>query len=326
MKAPVLRAALALALLAPAAGAAQAPALSMQPAGRQGVYDVYVARDQAGREITVLAQGPVSDAHRQALLDLRDRALGLQALRVRSARALVTPDAIELLILPASYVVEGQDLTPFLPGGMGFHLDGTLSYDFRMLVGHYFLRIAGPFESEEALGRRLLEAARTPAAFLKADTMQYVSERFSALDARVGAIERRGGDALRDLEGLKTESATLREQQAAAKSELDAVKASMRDTSAGRVEADVEALRRSLGSLGADVEALRSAVVVLQGRNGNFSRRGVDREAVTRLVELKRSNPALTEGQAAETLKAQGHPMRSKDISLVFGVFFAEYR
>ena len=319
MKAPVLWSALALAILAPAAGFAQVKPLAIEPAGRQGAYDVYLARDQAGREITVLTQGPLSDAHRQALLDLRDRALGLQALRVRSARALVSADAIEVLVVPDAYVVEGQDLVPFLPGGIRFHLDGVLSYDFRMLVGHYFLRIAGSFESEEALGRRLLEAVKTPAAFLKADTMAYVSDRFSALDARVGEIERRGGEALRDLDALK-------EQQAAAKNELEAVQASMVDLSSRRVDSDVEALQKSLGALSADVEAIRSVVVVLQSRNGNFNRRGVDRQAVTRLVELKRANPGLTQAEAAAQLKAQGTPMSSKDVTLVFGVFFQEYR
>ena len=326
MKAPVLWSALALAILAPAAAAAQVPPLAIEPAGRQGAYDVYLARDQAGREITVLTQGPLSDAHRQALLDLRDRALGLQALRVRSARALVSADAIEVLVVPDAYVVEGQDLTPFLPGGIRFHLDGALSYDFRMLVGHYFLRIAGSFESEEALGRRLLEAVKTPAAFLKADTMAYVSDRFSALDARVGEIERRGGEALRDLDALKEQQTSLRAEQAAAKNELEAVKASMVDLSSRRVDSDVEALQKSLGALSADAEAMRSAVVVLQSRNGNFNKRGVDREAVTRLVELKRANPGLTQAEAAAQLKAQGTPMSSKDVALVFGVFFQEYR
>jgi len=372
--APLL--ALALAALAPLPAPAQQAGLAVQAQGRQGAYDVFLVRDEAGLEITVLAEGPVTDAQRETLLALRERALGLRSLRVRNARALVTPDAIDLLVVPDAYVYEGQNLMPFLPGGIRFHLDGVLSYDFRMLVGHYFLRITGPFESEDALSRRLLEAASTPAAFLKADTTEYLSDRFAALEGRLedaegrgmaalqslGAkmsdLERQGSDALRDiqtqggaalkdlestrgqLEGLrsdaeaaraetsalKDEQKALRTEQNAARGELDAVKSSLASMPTARLEADVQALQQSLGALGAEAEALRTAVVVLHSRGGNFGRRGVDRDAITRLVELKRANPALSQADASAALKAGGVSMSSKDIALVFGVFFRDYR
>ncbi len=340
MKAPLRLAALIPAALALAPLAAQTGGFVFEAQGREGGYDVYLARDDAGRQITLLVEGDLGDAQKQALLDLRNQALGLRALRLRSARALVTAAAIDVLAVPEEYVVEGQDLTRFLPAGLRFHAEKTLTYDFRVLVGHYFLRIAGPFEGDEALGRRLLEAVRTPAAFLRADTMEYVSDKFAALDTRLGEIERRGGDALRELESsradiaalkidgeaLRQEQSALRAEQAAARSELEAVKASLQKPAADHVDADVQALQQALGAVGADIEALRTVVVVLQSRNGNFNRRGVDREAISRLVALKRADPTLTQTDAAAALKAEGLSMSKKDIALVFGVFFVDYR
>jgi hypothetical protein len=233
---------------------------------------------------------------------------------------------------------------PFLPGGIVLREDGALAYDFRMLVGHYFLRIKGPLESEEALSRKLAEAVSTPAAFLRADTMEYVSDRFAALEgrltddegrgtaalrslqARVGEIETRGGAALEDLDRTRSEVGSLRTAVDGVRSDLQSVKASLLAQPASQIDADVQALRKTVDGLGVDVEALRTAVVVLQSRGGNFGRRGVDRDAVSRLVALKRANPALTQAEASKALKAQGASMSGRDIALVFGIFFGDYR
>ncbi len=345
MKGPAARAWIAAAALAAiSAAAASAQDLTITPRGRQGSYDVYAARDAAGREMTVLSQGPINAGEERSLLALSRRATELHDLKLRAARVLLAPGEIDILLIPQSYVYQGQDLMPFLPGGIALHEDGALSYDFRMLVGHYFLRIKGPFESEDALSRKLVEAASTPAAFLRADTIEYVSDRFAALvgrltddegrgtaalqslQAKVGELETRGAAALKDLDQARSDVGTLKSETQSLRGAVDEVKAALLAQPASQVEADVEAIRDSVGDLVVDTEALRTAVVVLQSRGGNFGRRGVDRDAVSRLVALKRANPALTQAEAAKALKAQGTSMSSRDIGLVFGIFFGEYK
>ncbi len=342
----------AAALAALSAAAAGAQDLTITPEGRQGSYNVFLARDADGREMTVLSEGPINEAEEKALLALSKRAVELHDLKLRSARVLLAPGEIDVLLIPRSYAYQGQDLMPFLPGGIGLILDGALSYDFRMLVGHYFLRLKGPLESEDALSRKLVEAATTPAAFLRADTMQYVSDRFKALEdrltddegrgtaalqslqAKVGELETRGGGAAlkdlaqarTDIDALKGETAGLRAAVDGVKGDLESVKAALLAPPATQVDADVEALQKTVASLGVDAETLRTAVVVLQSRGGNFGRRGVDRDAISRLVALKRQNPALTQADASKALKAQGASMSNRDIALVFGIFFGDYR
>jgi hypothetical protein len=377
----------ALALLAATAGA---QALRITPQGRQGEYDVYLVEDGSGAQATLVTEGPVTPEQQKVLLDLRDRVRSFTLLRVRTARVLFAAGAAQVLLVPAAYPYQGQDLAPFLPGGLRFQVDGTVNYDFRMLVGHYFLRMAGPFQGDEPLARRLAEAVATPAAFLNAETAGYLSDRFASiesklqdvegrgtiaiqdLETKVDALERRGGEALQDVQGqgasalkdlrearadiavLKTDTAALktdtaglksdaaairqeqgalRTDQAAARNNLDATKADLESLRAAllalptaKLQADVEALQKALGPIAPDIESLRTAVVVMQSRSGLFGRRGVDKDAVARLVTLKRKTPALTQTDAAAALKAEGISMNSKDIETVFGIFFGQYK
>jgi hypothetical protein len=284
---PTARLATIVALVLAAEVTAGAQAIRVTPQGRQGGYDVYLVEDDAGTQATLVTEGPVTPEQQKLLLDLRDRVRSFRLLRVRTARVLLAQGAAEVLLVPASYPYQGQDLAPFLPGGIRFQINATVNYDFRMLVGHYFLRMTGPFQGDEPLARRLAEAVATPSAFLKAETLGYVSDRFTAIEDRihdaegrgttaiqslenkVGVLERRGVDALqgvqgqgaaalRDLQQAQADIATLKSDTTALKGDA----ATIRQEQVA-LRADQTAARSTLDATKSDLEALRTALAAL---------------------------------------------------------------
>ena len=52
----------------------------------------------------------------------------------------------------------------------------------------------------------------------------------------------------------------------------------------------------------------------------------VDRMAIDRVVAMKKADPSLSQEQVMAKLKTEGIKMSSKEVSLVFDVYFNEFR
>lgn len=344
-------AALALSIASLCLGA-QATLLSQVVDGR---YQIYEVRDATGIPVTVVAEGPLNESQVDRLYRLREHAAALTILRVRSARVVVSGESIEASLTLSAYTHRGTDLLPFLPAGIQLYFGDELMYDFRALVGHYFLRIKGRFEDDVKLAAFLQRALEAPGEFLQADTDATIGARLSGLDKWVvdlqaaDSAQTRSIDKLQenveeiksgpapvgrvdlgpltarvaaletDVAGIRTDAGRTRTDIADLRRLYESLTAA--DTGGADLAAQYDALQSRYGSLAGEVDTLRTAMLVLNNRRG----RQVNSAAVDRLLALKKQEPRLTQQQAGRMLKDEGLALSDREISLVYALYFAQF-
>lgn len=178
------------ALLALGAALAAAPlaAIDPGPAGFAVVSSsggIDVLRHESGLTVEF---SPGADPKRDDLdkLALLSKVVSSwKSIRVQRVRAAAERGAVNSVIAVTSVDAGGTEISGALPSGMQLSVGSYLSYDFRMKVGDYFIKVMGPYLSEEALLGLMAAAVSDPVKYIREHDEGYLFERYIEVSEHV---------------------------------------------------------------------------------------------------------------------------------------------
>lgn len=91
------------------------------------------------------------------------------------------------------------------------------------------------------------------------------------------------------------------------------------------LEVELSEAQQELRELSTELELARNAVLVFENRSFFGSLRIPDSAAVRRLIELKHEVPSLSQDDMRERLEAEGHSVSSKEVFLIYSLYFNEF-
>ena len=151
-------------------------------------YTVENPRTEAGRPtwdlrhdedipFTLSMIGDLNDVRAQALEMIRESVFGLEGLQIRRIRIVFDDNRATVVVVPAAYRIDGRDYNRYMPSGMQFTYDDSLSYDFRMLAENLALRVNGQFLTEEQFNERIVRAIENPAGYIESSDPLFLARR-----------------------------------------------------------------------------------------------------------------------------------------------------
>lgn len=286
--------------------------LELKSQSKEGPYTVYQFRSTANVDLSVSFKGTeLREADRERLQGLLSIYKGFRFLLPSSIRVVFTDERAEILVIPRSFPYKDRDLAAYMPSGIQFFYTDFLEFDFRIVVENLFLRIKGQFFKEEEFAEKILAAVLNPYAYIQSQDPEYILKRFQDIEARMDRL-------LNEKEQITTRLAKDIE-------EIRALFGSLK-LEVGQILQTQQSLERKVGELATEFQLLRYALLVLNNRGFFGSIRLPSTAGIQRLVELKKQQPKLTMDEARVKLKSEGIEMTSKEVSLVFSVYFNEFQ
>ena len=293
-----------------------------QQENNQTVYTVQAAN---GFSFTVASSAPLTDANAKALQTAVSTLSGWNLLKIQQAKIVFNGSRADILIIPSSFVYKGVDLAKYMPSGMQFYYDKYLQYDFRMLKDNLFLRLKGEVYDESQFVDRLYSAVEDPVLFLQTNNPEYLLKQISDLTKKIDELSVQLSQAKTVVQGLSSKLDSLASQgqdfvakQEAANKGQDAVNKNVE-----KQLADIKAQNQKMAD---EFDRVRYSLLVLNNRGFFGQIYPIDKQAIAKLVELKTADPSLTRDQAIAKLQADGIKMSKKEVSLVFDVYFNEFK
>ncbi len=312
---------------------------------------LFEVRSPQGNRFIVGRAGDTFTAQQLSNLEtVRRTFFGFDTIRIDSLKVLFYEDRAEILLVPSRISYDGTNLLQYIPSGMQFYLRESLQYDFRMVVGEFFVRVRGEFLSEEQLLNRMSEAAANPVAFVQSTDPRYLFEQLNEIRDSIDEAEsvavstaediraqlsqrveqaqrelRESQRAARELQNALTELAQAHEELQASHEELQTSHMTLQsayDDLLGRHEQ----LREQHIALEQEFLNARYGVLVLNNR-GWFGRIDLpDPTMVAELVAMKEDNPDLTVDEATDLMKERfpEADVDKNEIFLVFVMYFNE--
>jgi hypothetical protein len=281
---------------------------------------LFVLADESGGELLLDAEAEPTPQRLSALQALVAEIRSWGEFQAIELRAVNMEDRLQVSAIPRSFLVEGVDLAPALPGGIQLSYKTATEYDFKVKSGKFVVRVSSVFTGKAELEAAALAAFKDPSAFIATRDPLYVQKRLDELFDRADALEAKAADfetriaALEkvtfDLSSSDKEERTTRAEKdlAAIKDELSAFEAKAEDRS-GQIEAQIAA------------QWEKAKPTLLAALNGG---KPIKEEAVAKLVELKKADPTLDKKSAPKALKAAGFSLSGAEISAIFFVEFDE--
>ena len=95
---------------------------------------------------------------------------------------------LEISVLPRTFKYDGKDVTKNLPSGMQFSFTHFLQYNFRLNVDKYFVRIAGEFETEDRVCKKIIDAIENPREYTRKRDPEYLLTRIERLEDTLNKV------------------------------------------------------------------------------------------------------------------------------------------
>jgi len=103
-------------------------------------------------------------------------------IKLRGVAYMVDGVKVDASLTPESIVYSNTDFKDKLPAGIAFSYIGALAFDFRLLQSNMFVRIQGVYNGEEALLKKLDEAAANPLLYVRKNDANYFGDRLTRLE------------------------------------------------------------------------------------------------------------------------------------------------
>jgi hypothetical protein len=124
------------------------------------------------------------DAMLQSVVKLNSDFRSWKSLKIDSIKFFFEQGGLEISIMPKSFTYDGKDLSGFMPSGMQFTYSYLLQYNFRINIDRLFVRIAGDFESEDALCKKIMTAIENPKEYIKKREPEYLLTKLEAIEMK----------------------------------------------------------------------------------------------------------------------------------------------
>jgi hypothetical protein len=285
------------------------------PIERRTVYGVSVqGAGEHGLEY-ILQGAELGEADRERLQGILAIYQNLRILLPSSVRVIFTDERAEILVIPRSFRYKDRELSTYMPSGIQFFYTDFLEFDFRIVVENLFLRIKGQYFKEEEFAEKILAAVLNPYAYIQSQDPEYILRRFQDIEGRLDRLLNEG-------EKIST---TIGNEIREVRNSLGALRQEVESSFQKSSQAQ-QSLVQKVSDLSTEFQLLRYALLVLNNRGFFGTIRLPSETGINRLVELKKQQPKLTMDEAREKLKAEGIEMTSKEVFLVFSVYFNEFK
>jgi len=280
---------------------------------------------------------------------------GWTAIRPTEVRVSFSEEGDDYAVLVSSIESNGKQYAGNVPGGLRLRFAGALGFDFRVKSGEYFVRVRGVMMDDVSLAAEVALAADDPTGYIAARDLTWAASRIGELDARsiglqdatasladrAGTLENRA-QAVEDravaLEGRATtvegrattvedRATKLEDRSAALELRAQALedRAAKLEQQLAAAEASIVALRTELTTRTDDiVEKLRIALAQALNSGMFGSNKPVTPDAIKLVLEMKKANPAVDRVAVAAEVKKRGLKVSTKEIDIVFKVWFGE--
>lgn len=148
----------------------------------EGERTIDVLKDASGFSFEAGHKGDLSSGELDKLRELHRIFFNFTGLKVKRLVVNVDAGKVEALVQPESIEYKGKDLKDNVPSGMAFTHSGTISYDFRMTQSNIFMKVRGPFDTAEALLKKMNEAVESPLQFIRRNDPEYFIDRLNSID------------------------------------------------------------------------------------------------------------------------------------------------
>lgn len=135
--------------------------------------DIVLLKDNEGHNFELVSKGTVSNEAAGKIKKMKDIFYKFEKISFTSLRFLVRDNGIvEAYLILSKLVADNADIHSFVPSGMVFYLNSSLSYDFRMVRNNVFFKIKGQFIGEKELLKKMSNAIENPVAYLEENSLE----------------------------------------------------------------------------------------------------------------------------------------------------------
>ncbi|SIQ58077.1 hypothetical protein SAMN05920897_11132 [Alkalispirochaeta americana] len=244
-------------------------------------------------------------------LQLHEFLAALPGLQIGRVRLSVEGRRITAGVVPREYLLQGVDYRPYLPGGMRFVFEDSWSYDFRLMVENFSLRIHGQFLTPRQLSERVVGAVENPAGYIRSSDPYYLAQRLEQQQRDMEALE----EALRV--ALREQTRLMKDQRLAQESAL-----------AERAEDLSRVFRENFEQVSEELDMVRRGVVFLEGRSFFGSLREISPRALSATLELLQEEPSLDPDQVRDRVNQKlpegDPPLHRRHVEAVLAVYRGE--
>jgi hypothetical protein len=195
------------------------------------------------------------------------------------------PDEIDFLVTLNKATYQGSNFLDNIPAGLRLTYNKELNYNFRITSGQYFVQVRGDYTNEEKLLWQINEAIKDPILYIR----KYDPEFF-----------------FRQLEGIRIRNAEvydeLKSEQQKAYDELLVKHENLKQAH----------------------ERFIYGFITLQN-SGFMGTAEINKQAISRIVELKSANADLTRKQLENQLKQEKVDLSNKVIDMVLSLYFNDF-
>ncbi len=156
----------------------------------EGDRTVVTLKDANGFVFETGYKGDVSAAELGKIRELHKLFFDFPGLKVKRLVLNVDAAKVEALVQPEAVEYKGRELKNNVTSGMAFSHSGSIFYDFRMNQSNIFMRVKGPFDTSEALLKKMNEAVESPLQFIRRNDPEYFIDRLNAIDDSFNSAKR----------------------------------------------------------------------------------------------------------------------------------------
>lgn len=152
-----------------------------------GITELLLKDEMNNRFMLNYAAEP-DDSMARNVIQLHNNFRSWKNLKIESIKFVYEQGGLEISIMPKSFVYDGKELSAYMPSGMQFTYSYLLQYNFRINIDRLFVRIAGDFESEDALCRKIMTAIENPKEYIKKREPEYLLTKLEALETKYNRL------------------------------------------------------------------------------------------------------------------------------------------
>ncbi|MBP7585476.1 MAG: hypothetical protein KBA61_15650 [Spirochaetes bacterium] len=122
------------------------------------------------------------DAMLKNVVKLKGDLYGWKNMTVDSLKFVYDQGGLEISLMPKKFEYEGKNINNYLPSGMQFTYTYLLQYNFRINVNRLFIRIAGDYDTEERVCRKIVDAINNPKEYIRKRDPEYLLTKLEQLE------------------------------------------------------------------------------------------------------------------------------------------------
>ena len=242
--------------------------------------------------ISLKSESAPGRAEKKIISRFYNELVQIEGLTVKQASVIFSREGFEAVIIPESFVKDNIDYAPYLPAGIAFVHRTYTMYDFRMLKDNYFVRIRGEYFSPEDLIGKMKSAFDDPVKYIVSHNPEYIV-------AQLGKLDLENSNQASSLDKLEKKYEDLAEAH--------------------------DNLMKKHTELMADYDKLKFAFIAAVKKGIYGSKKPVSREAIDKVLSIKKANPSYTYAEIYTEMKTQGIKITKGKVALILNTYLGDY-